>query len=139
MKLTHSEANAMIAETFFGLVPCDAWTPCRDPIYGMMKQDCGHDHCYPRTTNYGDCSGCPKYTTNPAASKALRDKLARTADRVVHVTAWTRAGNLKYSASISDCGKNPADYLADSATEELAVVLCALKSIGIDAEIGDEK
>lgn len=73
-------------------------------------------------------------TTDPAASKMLRGKLAE---------AWNydlgRFGSMpaSFQFSLTRIGYGGI-AITDADTEELAVALCALKSVGIDAEIVDE-
>ncbi len=69
----------------------------------------------------------PEYSTDPAASKQLREKLAEKWDSTLghannHCFAlWPKGTIDKYSQPT---------HLATSDTEELAVALCALKAVG---------
>lgn len=70
----------------------------------------------------------PHYSTNPADSKLLRDKLAEKWD--LGLLYIDSAGG--YVFAIYHRGGDVAIWEVFSDTEELAVVLCALRSAGIE-------
>jgi hypothetical protein len=126
--MDNRERDAEIAERFFGLVPCDGWQSMNlgSADGPAMMKACKHanDQCYPRKTNFGDGSGCPKYSTDPSASKQLREKLA--ADHWTVQTLERNSAN-EFRFSITQPVHVKWIYGPPCNTEELAVAECALK------------
>lgn len=133
MKLLRA-IDADLARVVMGMVPCDDWKPGNLGSAGgpFMRKDCAHKSCYPRRSNFGDGNGCPRFTTDPAASKALREKLAERFQ-----WSLTREGTSCMMASfrIWTLGAKTQDsYYAEADTEELAVALCACAAFNIEVE-----
>lgn len=80
----------------------------------------------------------PRYTETPVASKALRDKLAEKFIRI-EVHRWGRTPPTicychLYASLEVDALDNP-NFTGFAETEELAVALCALRSVGENPEV----
>lgn len=126
-KLTRREADALIAEKVMGWHKC--WSGGlmgRNPNHFQWKDAAGITH-----SPFGE--NPTEFTTDPAASKQLREKLAAQGwdNQSLMRLQSGRFGFQMLKPDGTDCGGEA------SPTEELAVALCALKSVGIDAEIAD--
>ncbi len=133
--MTNEEINVLIAERIFGQVACDQWKYTGAPFYGVMKQDCGHPNCY-------STSLLVDYAENPAASKQLREKLAerwtwalhRREARFIPGQPIPTKEFYRFEMTMIDAnGNHIEEQRAD--TEEMAVCLCALASVGVDAKL----
>lgn len=135
MKLTAAEANRLICEKVFG------W---RWESYGNGGGFWHRDGCEKRQRSSScKCGGLwytPDYLSDPAASKALMNKLAQMEN--CHLELWVFSTH----AECAIAKEVPADpfgtiesVVADASgdTLERAVALCAFASLGLDVEIGE--
>lgn len=121
--MTPREIDARIAEKVLGQVPCNGWEPVGAPLYGMLKK-CDHapHSCYPPDF-------APEYSTNASASKQVRDKLAERFDY------WRLTRHRTGTFTFMISGQNEREkFVAEASTEERAVAICALKTVGITVE-----
>jgi hypothetical protein len=76
------------------------------------------------------------YTTDPVASKALREKLAKTGTWCLSIDDPPRNQPQLFTCTFTLYGKtfytDEGGGQAEADTEELAVALCALKAYGIE-------
>ena len=88
-----------------------------------------------RPRGNGTTEYVPRFTTDPAASKQVREKLAERFT-ILRLTHTPNAFTTKFIFEVGQYGVKRGRIRCDAATEELAVALCALQSIGIEvAEI----
>ena len=80
--------------------------------------------------------GIPHYTVNPTVSKLVREKLAEQWD-VLELTHDIRQVQPKFKFKLEKyhTGRVIKFCRVQATAEELAVALCALKSVGIEVEI----
>ena len=118
--------DALVAEKVMGLPVCR----CEKDHRGFSV------HKY--RTDTGGCFGCnaratERYASDPGTSKHLREKLAgQWSVHVVHYSARQQYVGRRASCRLMLNGEVIASTEAD--TEELAVALSALKSVGVDVE-----
>src|SRR3990167_5438356 len=119
--------DALVAEKVMGLPVCR----CEKDPRGFSV------HRY--RTDTGRCFGCntsatEHYSSDPVVAKRLREKLAgQWSVHVVHYSARQQYVGRRASCRLMLNGEVIAGTEAD--TEELAVALCALKSVGVDVEV----
>jgi len=107
--MTNEQIDALIAEKVMGL----------DVVDGGQ---CIDTHDYGSSGNDGPLRPTPQYSTDPAASKQVREKLAERF-ACVQVEIWTQDGKRIHLARVF-----PETFYAAADTEEMAVALCALKT-----------
>ena len=88
-----------------------------------------------RPRGHGTTEYVPRFTTDPAASKQVREKLAERWT-ILKLTLCPNAYTTKIMFEVGMYGHRRERFREFAETEELAVCLCALKSIGVEvAEI----
>ena len=76
-----------------------------------------------------------KFTTDPVACKKVREKLAERFDYHLHHIYTIQGGYFRFRVQSLSLGN---EVSAEAATEELAVAICALRSVGIELGSGHE-
>lgn len=146
MKLTKSEADALIAEKIFGwswrtaygrcylipqyLVDSLAWNSSWT-LGRLEGKECPIEHAFQDYKH----AAIPQFSSDGKGARDLRSKLGET---------WsTNLGHAsdKFAFALWPKGTEgneiPPTHIGAGSTEELAGVVCALKTVGIDAEIAD--
>ena len=136
--MTLREIDALVLKHVFNYeFPSDRCGRCGWPLYETLEEGCTREVCcYVGELKCRADEATAYYTTDPAASKQVREKLAET---------WPSSCLSKSAAEVNtqrpfDFCLHPAAFTERSvygpycATEELAVALCALKSCGVDVD-----
>lgn len=152
--VTLREIDALVAEKVMGLA-VEQWRFQREPECGsyvewLSEWDVEHPDWKERyneihpaiVKTYTDTESsashvvreiCPFYSTDPAAAKLVREKLAERF-MVLNLSCNRKEDpEARYTFSVSRHGA-ATSYYVEATTEEIAVSLCALRSVGIEAE-----
>lgn len=134
--MTNEQINHLVAEKVMG------WRRehySNGGGYWHRRADCKRG----KFSSTCDCNGwyrTPDFTTDPAASKQVREKLA---ERFVFTGLLRRADYLEVDSKpfrfyvqdgLTPIQAKPLRFEAWADTEEQAVVLCALKSVGVEVD-----